>query len=294
MNFFGTECSLYKANLHMHSTNSDGGYSPEELIDLYSKKSYDILAFTDHRKTNMVSSYDGKNMLLISGIELHPPGPGNIPWHLLALNVPPDIPGEYETAQKAIETVLIAGGIVFCAHPHWCGFSSGDVLKLNGIEGIEVYNTSCRFIGKDNNEQCWDELLNAGFLKGAIAVDDTHSARDLFRNWTMIAAKDKTLPSIMEALKKGNYFATQGPLFHRLELKGRTFEADFSEAEEVIILTEKSKGICVTAPDNPAPGITKTLTTCSCVIPDHIQSFIRCRIRDKEGRCAWTNPIILS
>ena len=149
MNFFGKELPVFKANLHTHTKNSDGGYTAEEVIELYSGKGYDILAFTDHRKPNKVSAYDGKGMTLISGIELHPEGPRGIKWHLLALNVPEDFPGEYKTADDAITAVLVAGGIVFCAHPHWCGLTSQDVLHLPGLSGIEVYNTSCRFIGKD-------------------------------------------------------------------------------------------------------------------------------------------------
>lgn len=294
MNFYGKEYNAYKANLHSHSKNSDGGYLPEELIRIYAENSYDVLAFTDHRTPNAVSTYDGKGMTLISGIELHPMGPRNTPWHLLALNVPEDFPGEYETAQEAITAVLLAGGLVFCAHPHWCGFSASDVLTLCGLSGIEVYNTSCRFIGRDYNEQCWNELIEAGFAKGALAVDDTHGSSHLFGGWTMILAEDKSVPSLMDALNTGRFYATQGPLFHRLMLEGRTFEADFTEATEVVIIAEHCKGVCVTAPNYPGYGINKSVTTFSVNIPERINGPIRCRIRDKDGKYAWSAPVYLS
>lgn len=38
----------YKGNLHTHTTNSDGAYTPEETIALYKSKNYDFLALTDH------------------------------------------------------------------------------------------------------------------------------------------------------------------------------------------------------------------------------------------------------
>ena len=38
----------YKGNLHTHTTNSDGAYTPEETIALYKSKGYDFLALTDH------------------------------------------------------------------------------------------------------------------------------------------------------------------------------------------------------------------------------------------------------
>lgn len=38
----------YKGNLHTHTTNSDGAYTPEKTIALYKSKDYDFLALTDH------------------------------------------------------------------------------------------------------------------------------------------------------------------------------------------------------------------------------------------------------
>lgn len=293
MNFYGRELSVFKANLHTHSKNSDGGFTPEELICLYAGEKYDVLAFTDHRKTNKVASYDGKGMTLLSGIELHPAGPREILWHLLALNVPEDFPGTFEKAQDAIDAVNAAGGIVFCAHPHWCGLTSADVLTLHGLCGIEVSNTSCRFIGKENNEQCWDELISAGFVKGALAVDDTHGSHDLFRNWTMICAENNSTAALLDALKNGFYYASQGPVFHRLEWNGNVLEAEFSEADEVVLIGKNSKGICITAPDHPLHGDRISVTSFKKELPENYGP-VRCRIRDKEGNYAWSAPLIIA
>ena len=51
---------VLKANLHTHTRNSDGKYTPEEIIEMYHGAGYDVIAFTDHRTTNKISSYDGK------------------------------------------------------------------------------------------------------------------------------------------------------------------------------------------------------------------------------------------
>ena len=40
--------NFYKANLHCHSTISDGHFTPEELKKLYMEKGYSIIAYTDH------------------------------------------------------------------------------------------------------------------------------------------------------------------------------------------------------------------------------------------------------
>ena len=38
----------YKANLHCHTTVSDGHYSPEEVKEYYKAHGYSVIAFTDH------------------------------------------------------------------------------------------------------------------------------------------------------------------------------------------------------------------------------------------------------
>ena len=58
--------------------------------------------------------------------------------------------------------------------------------------------------------QVWDELSDAGIVLPAVAVDDTHRPRDLFKGWTMIAAKDASPASLLKALKRGEFYATQG------------------------------------------------------------------------------------
>jgi len=40
--------NFYKANLHCHSTVSDGVLTPEELKKAYMDKGYSIIAYTDH------------------------------------------------------------------------------------------------------------------------------------------------------------------------------------------------------------------------------------------------------
>lgn len=41
--------SFYKANLHCHTVNSDGHWTPEQVKAEYQKRGYSIVAYTDHR-----------------------------------------------------------------------------------------------------------------------------------------------------------------------------------------------------------------------------------------------------
>lgn len=289
MNFYGRELPVFKSALHIHTTVSDGDFTPDEVISRYARAGFDVLAFTDHHTTNPVSTYDGRGMTLLSGIEIHPKGPRDVLWHLLALGVPEDLPGRYESGQAAVDAVKKADGVIYCAHPAGV-FTSGEILALKGIDGVEVSNSNNAFTGYESSEVCWNELIAQGFVCPAVAVDDTHTDCDLFRNWTMIAAPDKSPESLIEALKKGHFYATQGPEFKRLSWENGTFEAEFSEVVEVFLYGYPGMEI-VGTPGYPTPDTAPKLTSCKFSPGPGFRGKIRCRIRDKHNRCAWSMPI---
>jgi hypothetical protein len=305
INPFGTNATCYKANLHTHSTTSDGKLSVEELCRAYRKRKYDIIAVTDHYRSNAVSALIGSEITVINGMEFHPQGPRNILFHIVALNIPENFKHPSSlTCQDGIKRVIAAGGECFLAHPYWSGFTVADILPLNRlIIGIEVFNSASRYIGKSFSMQIWDDLLDAGMMVPAFAVDDTHNPRDMFRGWTMICAKDKSATAVMEAIKHGHFYSTMGPEFHKISLKGRTLTINCTPAVEIIGICNRNNGECGNIPEMDA-----TLTGSSCVhyktvektecvinIPhDPAITYVRCQIMDKFGNYAWTNPIRLA
>lgn len=60
--------SFYKANLHCHSTFSDGKYTPEELKEMYKSLEYSVLAITDHEGLFHHTELDDKDFLTIAGL----------------------------------------------------------------------------------------------------------------------------------------------------------------------------------------------------------------------------------
>ena len=292
MDFYGKKMNVYRANLHTHSKTSDGLFTPQEVVDMYSAAGYDVLAFSDHWKTNDVKLLDNKGMTLISGMELHPMGPRGIMWHLLALNVPYGHPGEYESAQQAIDSVRAAGGIVFVAHPYWSGLTREEIAPLKNVSGIEVYNTSTRYIGKEYNMNVWDDLLDAGFDYPALAVDDMHTWQDRFFGWTMILAEDKSPQSIMKALANGDFYATQGPEIKSLSYENGIFRATFSPAARVMVMTNRGRGVgsCV---EDVCGVLAKTAAEVEINIAKWRKpgDYFRLQICDDKGRYAWSNPI---
>ena len=61
--------NLYKANLHCHSTISDGKSTPEELVEAYRSHGYSVLSITDHEVCIDHSCLNRNDFLLITGYE---------------------------------------------------------------------------------------------------------------------------------------------------------------------------------------------------------------------------------
>ncbi len=301
IDFFGAELNTYKANFHMHSTVSDGKFSLPELVNLYREKGYDILAATDHYIANRVSGIDSGDLLLMSGMEFHPIGPRGLRLHFVALNVPEDFEDPSGLAyQKGIERVRKAGGGCILAHPYWSGFNCVDIMKIKNLIAIEVFNTDTRYIGKAYNMQVWDNILQLGYHLPAVAVDDTHNPRDFFGGWTMICAREKTPEAVMDALKNGSFYASQGPVFHKISFENNIFSVECSPCEELIVMGNCSFGRCGNMPGFEAATLekineSKEITFYETEIPDvEDLTYLRCQIKDKNGRYAWSSPITIN
>lgn len=62
--------NFYKANLHCHSTISDGRLTPDELKKLYKSQGYSVLAYTDHDIFIPHHKLTDKEFVALAGFEL--------------------------------------------------------------------------------------------------------------------------------------------------------------------------------------------------------------------------------
>lgn len=62
--------NFYKANLHSHSTFSDGSLTPEEMKRAYMERGYSIIAYTDHNIFVSHNDLSDENFLAINGMEI--------------------------------------------------------------------------------------------------------------------------------------------------------------------------------------------------------------------------------
>lgn len=63
-------CKAYKANLHSHSTFSDGKLTPEQIKEAYMARGYQIVAFSDHEYLIDHSDLSDENFLALTSYEM--------------------------------------------------------------------------------------------------------------------------------------------------------------------------------------------------------------------------------
>lgn len=202
----------FKANLHTHTTDSDGQKSPEEAMRLYKDAGYDILAITDHWTCSEAQDFEG--MLILRGCEYHTFT--REMSHIVGVgmkNVP--CPDKKADPQDIVNEINDHGGAAILAHPAWSLNTPGFIAGLEGIVGCEIYNSvsGYPYSAREYSGNVMD--LASVITKKAIppiGADDTHYYQhEIFRGFTYICMESLTRENVLKALKEGNFIASQGP-----------------------------------------------------------------------------------
>jgi len=274
-----------KGNLHTHTTNSDGRYTPEERVAGYKEHGYDFLAFADHGFTTL---YHDEELTVIAGSEWSV----NLDYrayHLLALNVPTafDLPMDM-AIQECVDEVRSVGGCAIIAHPYWSGLALPEMQEIEGCLGIEIYNhmTQCG-VCKGVSTVHWDNLLAAGWRGFGFAVDDCHHLVDAYGGWIMVKSESRDADSILKAVKAGRFYSSAGPEIKSIEKNGDLLQIECSDAAEIDLIGRGWLGGRTVAPDG------EVLNSAEFGLNGQ-QGYVRIEATDPAGRTAWTNPLFLA
>lgn len=317
----------YRANLHCHSTISDGKLTPQQLKDLYKSEGYQVLSITDHEVPKSHYAMSDPDFLMLTGYEFYtrPGSDGQYnryapETHLNLFARDPHnetiicydpryckyMPAEYFEAlphagsqrprvytpayvNEVIQTARENGYLVAYNHPYWSMESEADILSYEGCFSMEMINYSS-YVGNylEHNSAVYDKLLQSGKRIYCHGADDNHNTHpvdspysDSFGGFTMIQAKDLSYSSIMEAMEKGNMYASMGPRFREVSLENDVIHVECSEVSGIFAYFGSKKPAVLLA----EPG--KTLTAGDLKVDPNAR-YIRVSIRDKEGKWADT------
>ena len=206
------EGRFYKANLHSHSTVSDGMNTPEQLKELYKGQGYSILAITDHELIVDHSELDDEDFLTLTSVEYAicedkpKVAMRTVEFNMFARDrhnvtqvcFAPEMIKHGETwrvpiAKYAGELVKKRFDVDFMQHVIDEARANGFIVSLNhpsaslitpelfgsfeGLFAMEIYNQDAHLCGVcEYNPGMYDEMLRRGKRIACIAADDCHGS----------------------------------------------------------------------------------------------------------------------
>jgi hypothetical protein len=296
--------SWFRGNLHCHSNRSDGEASPEVVAAAYRDAGYHFIVLSDHFEAEYgwrvtdTREFRDDGFTTIPGAEL---SSGN--WEdracywITAAGLPLDFaPPPPNNHAEAITRARDCGAFVTLLHPGLNNLPLAGVTDLPGfsaIHAVELYNHNLATgAGTDraNGAYLLDGLLEQGHRLLLNAGDDAHFHRstDRFGGWVEVLSPELTPESLLEALKAGRYFSTQGPRLESLRIDRDRLYVRTNEVATIAVTgsgaqwQDGSEHIAA-----PHPSMTEAEFD---LTPFH-GSYCRVIAIDHAGKCAWSNPI---
>jgi predicted metal-dependent phosphoesterase TrpH len=127
-----------RADLHVHSTRSDGRHSPQELAAEFLRSRLAVVAVTDHDTVagalEVEDALAGQGPEIVIGTEVT-----SAEGHILALFVDRDIPRGLP-AEATIAAIHDRGGLAVAAHPYSVSLGVGDLAAQLEFDAVELVN----------------------------------------------------------------------------------------------------------------------------------------------------------
>ena len=300
--------SYLRGNIHCHSTNSDGDSSPAAVAAMYARGGYDFCAITDHNHLTdpAEAASDEHDLVMIPGVEYSAHGSSAerkwIPMHSngigLSANLTISDSRDLHTVMRhAVQEIRAQHAFAMINHPNWhWALSADDIAACEGFHAVEIYNGSadCNNIGSPSRpsvEAMWDDLLTRGYRIWGVAADDAHHfdkpatpwSFGPFRGHVSVACDERSADAIVAALKAGAFYASTGVELEHCACDGSSYRV---VAEDVKPPTDWWTSFI------GAGG-----RELACIQGTDVsyqlrgdEGYVRARVCNSSGFCAWTQP----
>lgn len=317
----------FKANLHTHSTISDGKLTREEAKEAYKALGYQILCLTDHNTIVNHSDMNEPDFLMLTGAEINIAAPDNTKtggktYHMNLIAKEPnnlwypanikcwfpkveeyeskiqydnmDLQYSTDSINDMIEKANEKGFFVMLNHPTWSCQSYPDYAPLKGLWGVEVRNTECCLLGHDeNNFRVYRDLLMLGNTVFPLGTDDMHRHRALGQSWIMVGATELSYSSVIEALENGDFYMSCGPEITSLSVENNVLKVTCSDAQRVNLATHGRLADIVHAKGEPLREAAFQLDNILSQTGNDPGAFIYVTVTAPDGSYAITRPYYL-
>ena len=291
---------FWRGNIHTHSNLSDGALPPEAVIEAYKNAGYDFLQLSEHFIDHFnwpiadTRSFRSNNFTTLIGVELHAPetSAGEL-WHIVAAGLPLDFPpcAPNETGAQLARRARQAGAFIGIAHPAWSQLTLEDGRAIDSAHAVEIYNHGCE-IENDRGDGWYlhDQMMNEGKRLSAYATDDAHfKTPDHFGGWVNVKAESLDPEILLQALKDGHYYSSQGPELSNITLDGKELNISCSPVDTITVVCGHSRTCVKTgkAITSASFDLAKLETGWLLKKPS---PWFRVTVIDHAGKKAWSNP----
>ena len=260
---FQSNKNTYKANLHCHTTVSDGNLTPLQMKEYYKTKGYSIIAFTDHDILQNQSHLNDDSFLAINSCEVGVSS--NIPdefyrenkvYHFNLYSTDPNAAAtpplpqmdynDIDAINQYIKERNDEGYLVCYNHPYWSLQTYEDYSELKGCFAMEIYNHGCE-VGDGYygyHPQVYDEMLRRNNRLFCFSTDDNHNSpklnypdKDSFGGFVMINSCSLDYSEVMDSLKRGDFYSSQGPEIYEISVEDNKLHVKCSDVCLIVVYT---------------------------------------------------------
>lgn len=319
--YFSETGNWYKGNLHSHTVNSDGHFTPAQAVNAYRQHGYSFICFSEHDYyTDLRKEFDRGDFLILPGVEasalllnedksrmlkthhihgilgtqeMQQAAGDQLIQHGKRLT-PPAYVGKWEglqTAQKLSDSLRKMGCFTTYNHPSWSRVDAEEICGLEDIWAIEVFNYGTEVeCGEGYNTVFWDRMLAAGKRINCFASDDNHNPNrffDSFGGYVVVRSEELSHEAIVSHLLAGDYYSSAGPEIYQFGIDG----------DEVFV--ECSNVACIHFICGGYVGCSETVNRYGVTLKkafhklDGTEKYVRIECVNEQGRRAFTNPIYL-
>jgi len=296
----------YKGNTHTHTLNSDGDSTPDDVVRWYREHGYQFLVLTDH---NFLTAIEGLNalhgasdkFLVIKGEELTDRADGK-PLHINGLDLSRQLPLQggqtvVDVLQRSVDAIRSVNGVPAINHPNFGWAITPDQLaQVKNNTLFEIFNGHPQ-VNNDGGggvpglEEVWDVLLSRGIMLYGLAVDDAHYFKQPGnaampgpgRGWVFVRAPRLEARAIVEALDRGDFYASTGVVLDDVRVDARTMtvavKADTWSKYRIQFIGKNGR------------LLRESLESTATYQFNGDEGYVRARVLESNGRRAWVQPV---
>jgi hypothetical protein len=307
----------FKGNTHTHSLRSDGDSTPDQVVQWYRDHDYDFLVLTDHNVLSPAGALNAKygadrQFLVIQGEEVTD-SYGSQPIHVNALGNSETVAPQHGTSvvevmERDVAAIQHAGGLALLDHPNYVSPIGAEALRqvaagalVEIFNGHPATNTFGRpdvpgmpgrpgVPGMPGMEAVWDRILSSGRLMYGVADDDAHVFKSSDpqvpgpgRGWVYVHAESLTTHALLEALSRGDFYASTGVELSDLQVTATGVAVEIRE--------KPSRTYRIQFIGQNGRVLEETSSTCASYAFRDTDTYVRVRVKDSNGAFAWTQPV---